>query len=100
MALVPEAHELLCWSSCANRPKPLLDCQPPPKAVAIRPPTPSYRFVRQCLPFGVFMTLYKSLFAGLGLAACIFMVPLAPAVPAGGVAHRISNDVVLACTAG
>src|SRR5690554_3739583 len=33
---------------------------PAPKGTGNKAPTPSYRFLRQFLPFGVFMTLYKS----------------------------------------
>lgn len=46
------------------------------------------------------MTLYKSLFAGLGLAACIFMMPHAQAMPAEEFAQCIANIDALARTEG
>lgn len=46
------------------------------------------------------MTLYKSLFAGLGLAAYIFMMPHAQAMPAGEFAQCIANIDALARTEG
>lgn len=46
------------------------------------------------------MTLYKSLFAGLGLAACTFMMPHAQAMPAGEFAQCIANIDALARTEG